>query len=179
MWNGAISSEVSFSKSLLRWKSSSTHLIPVAQRVAAKFSKYDKVFIAGDACRKAFHSLSRVHSIWFSGHVHSPKGGQGANASMSDTYNLGEHHPTPGKVLITQLAWKIGYVVRGWAKPSILTTYEEERRPHSLEMIDFDRKIFRLFERGTVAPEEYTAWVRIPSLCTIMVTCSIDCGKIR
>lgn len=32
----------------------------------------DRIFIAGDAC-----------------HTHSPKAGQGMNASMSDTHNLG------------------------------------------------------------------------------------------
>ena len=46
----------------------------VGQRVAAKFSVHERVFIAGDAC-----------------HTHSPKAGQGMNASMNDTHNLSEH----------------------------------------------------------------------------------------
>ena len=45
----------------------------VGQRVASKFSVHERVFIAGDAC-----------------HTHSPKAGQGMNASMNDTHNLGE-----------------------------------------------------------------------------------------
>ena len=48
--------------------------IIVGQRVAAKFSVHERVFIAGDAC-----------------HTHSPKAGQGMNASMNDTHNLSEH----------------------------------------------------------------------------------------
>ena len=44
----------------------------VGQRVASAYSKNDRVFIAGDAC-----------------HTHSPKAGQGMNASMNDTHNLG------------------------------------------------------------------------------------------
>jgi phenol 2-monooxygenase len=44
----------------------------IGQRVTDKFSKNDRVFIAGDAC-----------------HTHSPKAGQGMNTSMMDTYNLG------------------------------------------------------------------------------------------
>ncbi|BEJ11446.1 hypothetical protein CspHIS471_0108680 [Cutaneotrichosporon sp. HIS471] len=44
----------------------------IGQRVTEKFSKDDRVFIAGDAC-----------------HTHSPKAGQGMNTSMMDTYNLG------------------------------------------------------------------------------------------
>ncbi|KAJ6471351.1 FAD binding domain-containing protein [Mycena sanguinolenta] len=96
----------------------------VSQRVAERFSGHGRVFIAGDAC-----------------HTHSPKAGQGANASMSDTFNL---------------AWKLGYVVHQYAKEAILETYEQERRPNSLELVELDRKIFRLFGEQTVAPEEYT-----------------------
>ncbi|KIS67244.1 putative phenol 2-monooxygenase [Mycosarcoma maydis] len=43
----------------------------IGQRTADKFSLYDRVFIAGDAC-----------------HTHSPKAGQGMNTSMQDAYNL-------------------------------------------------------------------------------------------
>ncbi|KAJ6535198.1 FAD binding domain-containing protein [Mycena vulgaris] len=96
----------------------------VSQRVAQKFSGHGRIFIAGDAC-----------------HTHSPKAGQGANASMSDTFNL---------------AWKIGSVVHQRAKLEVLDTYEEERRPHSIQLIELDRKIFRLFAGQTVSPEEYT-----------------------
>ncbi len=44
----------------------------VGQRVATRFSVHERVFIAGDAC-----------------HTHSPKAGQGMNASMNDSHNLG------------------------------------------------------------------------------------------
>ncbi|KAI0424339.1 FAD binding domain-containing protein [Xylaria sp. FL1042] len=44
----------------------------IGQRVGNKFSKLDRVFLAGDAV-----------------HTHSPKAGQGMNVSMQDTYNLG------------------------------------------------------------------------------------------
>jgi phenol 2-monooxygenase (NADPH) len=44
----------------------------VGQRVASRFTSNERVFIAGDAC-----------------HTHSPKAGQGMNASMNDTHNLG------------------------------------------------------------------------------------------
>ncbi|KAJ7513136.1 FAD binding domain-containing protein [Mycena galericulata] len=105
-----------------------------SQRVASRFSGYGRVFLAGDAC-----------------HTHSPKAGQGANASMSDTFNL---------------AWKIGYVVQQRAKLSILDTYEVERRPHSLELLELDRKIFRLFSGQTVTPEQYTSLMHEQNLFT-------------
>ncbi|KAI6033585.1 hypothetical protein PISMIDRAFT_198051 [Pisolithus microcarpus 441] len=85
----------------------------IGQRVASKFSVEDRVFIAGDAC-----------------HTHSPKAGQGMNASMNDTHNL---------------AWKITQVLRGWANPSILRTYESERRKYAQDLIDFDKRYAALF----------------------------------
>ncbi|KAI0352108.1 hypothetical protein OH77DRAFT_1409847 [Trametes cingulata] len=85
----------------------------IGQRVAAKFSVNERVFIAGDAC-----------------HTHSPKAGQGMNASMNDTHNL---------------AWKLTHVLRGWADMSLLKTYEFERRKYAQDLIDFDKKFSKLF----------------------------------
>ncbi|EIW75097.1 hypothetical protein CONPUDRAFT_147281 [Coniophora puteana RWD-64-598 SS2] len=85
----------------------------IGQRVASKFSVHERVFIAGDAC-----------------HTHSPKAGQGMNASMNDTHNL---------------AWKITHVLRGWADMALLKTYELERRKYAQDLIDFDKKFSALF----------------------------------
>ncbi|KAF9269253.1 hypothetical protein L218DRAFT_976998 [Marasmius fiardii PR-910] len=85
----------------------------IGQRVASKFSVKDRVFIAGDAC-----------------HTHSPKAGQGMNASMNDSYNL---------------VWKLTHVLRGWASRSLLRTYELERRLYASQLINFDKKIAQLF----------------------------------
>ncbi|KAF9479527.1 hypothetical protein BDN70DRAFT_993405 [Pholiota conissans] len=94
-------------------------IFSTAQKVASKFSFKNRVFIAGDAC-----------------HTHSPKAGQGANASMGDSHNL---------------AWKLAYVLRHWASPSILETYEDERRAYALELISFDKVISTSLEGGTAA----------------------------
>ncbi|KAF9038555.1 FAD binding domain-containing protein [Panaeolus papilionaceus] len=85
----------------------------IGQRVASKFSVKDRVFIAGDAC-----------------HTHSPKAGQGMNASMNDSHNL---------------AWKLTHVLKGYAKPILLKTYEFERRKYAQDLIDFDKQFARLF----------------------------------
>ncbi|RPD52967.1 hypothetical protein L226DRAFT_511090 [Lentinus tigrinus ALCF2SS1-7] len=85
----------------------------IGQRVAQKFSVEDRIFIAGDAC-----------------HTHSPKAGQGMNASMNDSHNI---------------AWKLAYVLRGWADLSLLKTYESERLKFARDLIDFDRKWSKLF----------------------------------
>lgn len=85
----------------------------VGQRVASKYSVNERIFIAGDAC-----------------HTHSPKAGQGMNASMNDTHNL---------------AWKLVHVLRGWADPTLLKTYEVERRKYAQDLIDFDKNFAALF----------------------------------
>lgn len=63
-------------------------------------------------------------------HTHSPKAGQGMNVSIQDSYNLG---------------WKIGLVVNGIAKRSILKTYQSERRRIAQDLIAFDHRFSRLF----------------------------------
>ncbi|KAF8470314.1 FAD binding domain-containing protein [Russula ochroleuca] len=85
----------------------------IGQRVASRFTANERVFIAGDAC-----------------HTHSPKAGQGMNASMNDTHNL---------------AWKLAHVLHGWADISLLKTYESERRKYAQDLIAFDKTFSALF----------------------------------
>ncbi|CAA7265147.1 unnamed protein product [Cyclocybe aegerita] len=85
----------------------------IGQRVASQFSVHERVFIAGDAC-----------------HTHSPKAGQGMNASMNDSHNL---------------AWKLTHVLRGWADISLLKTYEFERKTYAQDLINFDKNFAKLF----------------------------------
>ncbi|EJD48151.1 hypothetical protein AURDEDRAFT_183516 [Auricularia subglabra TFB-10046 SS5] len=99
---------ISFPNPIMWWT-----LYIIGQRVAAKYSIHERVFIAGDAC-----------------HTHSPKAGQGMNASMNDTHNL---------------SWKLAHVLRGWSDISLLKTYEFERRKYAQDLIDFDRKFSALF----------------------------------
>ncbi len=53
-------------------------------------------------------------------HVSVPTGGMGNNTGFAGIRNL---------------AWKLAYVLRGLAPPSILDTYEEEHRPIAIERI--------------------------------------------
>ncbi|KAF5357571.1 hypothetical protein D9757_013011 [Collybiopsis confluens] len=62
----------------------------------------------------------------YRGHTHSPNAGQGANVSMRDSHNLG---------------WKLAYVLRGWAKPSLLGTYETEQRKVAEDLIALDKNV--------------------------------------
>ncbi|KAJ7142147.1 FAD binding domain-containing protein [Mycena crocata] len=92
-------------------------VFPVSQLVATKYRVLDKVFIVGDAC-----------------HTHSPKAGQGANASMGDGHNL---------------AWKLALVLRKWAKSSLLDSYQDERRKYAQDLIAFDKKLSENLASGT------------------------------
>jgi hypothetical protein len=47
-------------------------------------------------------------------HRVTPRGGTGMNSAIHDGYDLG---------------WKLAWVLRGWARPALLDTYEAERRP--------------------------------------------------
>ena len=49
-----------------------------------------------------------------SAHIHSPAGGQGMNTGIQDMINLG---------------WKLALVLKGYADPSLLATYEQDRLP--------------------------------------------------
>ncbi|KAL5357549.1 FAD binding domain-containing protein [Aspergillus floccosus] len=72
------------------------------------------VFLAGDAA-----------------HTHSPKGGQGMNISIQDTYNL---------------VWKLGSVITGIADPLILETYHTERHPVAEELMDLDAQLVHAYQ---------------------------------
>ncbi|MBO0730019.1 MAG: FAD-dependent monooxygenase, partial [Acidimicrobiaceae bacterium] len=47
-------------------------------------------------------------------HRMTPRGGTGMNTAIQDSFDLG---------------WKLAWVLRGWAGPELLATYESERRP--------------------------------------------------
>jgi 2-polyprenyl-6-methoxyphenol hydroxylase-like FAD-dependent oxidoreductase len=55
----------------------------------------------------------RVFLAGESAHVNPPFGGHGYNTSVGDAVNI---------------AWKLAFVLRGWAPPSLLDSYEPERR---------------------------------------------------
>lgn len=77
-----------------------------------------RVFVAGDAC-----------------HTHSPRGGQGMNVSMGDTFNLG---------------WKLVQVLKGLSGPSLLHSYSAERWNEAKRLVDTNRD----WTRATVEAEK-------------------------
>ena len=55
------------------------------------------------------------------------------NTSMHDTFNL---------------SWKLNLAIRGLAKPSLLETYEDERRKIAQDLITFDYEHANAFAAG-------------------------------
>jgi flavin-dependent dehydrogenase len=111
-------------------------IIAAAQKIIAPYNlTYEycdwwTAYQIGQRVGKNFDHESRVFLAGDAVHTHSPKAGQGMNVSMQDAYNLG---------------WKLGLVVKGVAQPSILKTYQSERRRIAQDLIDFDHKFSRLF----------------------------------
>lgn len=62
-------------------------------------------------------------------HTHSSGAAQGMNTGLHDAVNL---------------AWKLSLVLRGVAKPSILSSYQAERLPNVHKLINYDKDISRL-----------------------------------
>lgn len=98
------------------------------------------------------------------GRTHSPLAGQGANGAMTDGWNLGMEFSYVVEAmktgrLMNPSGWKLAYVLRGHASPSILDTYEEERRAHAQQLIQFDREMFQQFRGDTFTSEGYFKYV--------------------
>lgn len=66
-------------------------------------------------------AAGRVFLAGDAAHVMPPAGAYGANTGIQDAANL---------------AWKLAYVLHGWAGPALLDTYDAERRPVAQLTVD-------------------------------------------
>jgi 2,4-dichlorophenol 6-monooxygenase len=92
-----------------------------AEIVRAAIGRHDSGFSIRDKCIWAMtaqiaerYRQGRVFLVGDSAHRFPPTGGMGMNTGIQDAHNL---------------VWKIAAVEAGWASPSLLDTYEGERRP--------------------------------------------------
>ncbi|KAJ6168564.1 hypothetical protein N7497_001407 [Penicillium chrysogenum] len=76
------------------------------------------------------YKLDYAYCDWWTAYQIGQRAGQGMNVSMHDTYNLG---------------WKLAHVINGLSGPSILQTYESERKQIAQDLIAFDHRFSRLF----------------------------------
>lgn len=82
--------------------------------------------------------FGRVFLAGDAAHMQPPFFGQGMNSGLRDATNL---------------AWKLAAVVSGRAEPSLLETYDAERRPHATEMVEFATRIGRMYSPRNHATE--------------------------
>ncbi|WP_157000897.1 rifampin monooxygenase [Agromyces laixinhei] len=79
----------------------------------------------GDATRLAeSYRSGRVLLVGDAAHIHPPTGGQGLNLGLQDSFNLG---------------WKLAAEVQDWAPRGLLDTYQNERRPVAVDVLDNTR----------------------------------------
>lgn len=82
--------------------------------------QWSSAFIAREGLAARFRH-GRVLLAGDAAHSHSPIGGQGMNTGMQDAYNLG---------------WKLALVATGECDPALFDTYEAERRPVAVAVIN-------------------------------------------
>jgi 2,4-dichlorophenol 6-monooxygenase len=66
------------------------------------------------------YSSGRVHCAGDAVHRHPPSSGLGSNTSIQDSFNL---------------AWKLAYVIKGWADEALLDSYSDERVPVGAQVV--------------------------------------------
>ncbi|WP_434382197.1 bifunctional 3-(3-hydroxy-phenyl)propionate/3-hydroxycinnamic acid hydroxylase [Melittangium boletus] len=105
------------------------------QRLLSRWGRPEEMVIERKAVyrfhARAAESFRRGH-VFLAGdaaHITPPFVGQGLVSGLRDAANL---------------SWKLAWVLKRWAAPSILDSYDTERRPHSQAMIDFARRMGRL-----------------------------------
>lgn len=87
------------------------------------------VYSVGQRVARHFFTRDCVFLAGDACHTHSSGAAQGMNTGIHDAVNL---------------AWKLHFVLKGKAPPSLLETYETERLPNVQKLINYDKDISRL-----------------------------------
>ncbi|KAL9014720.1 MAG: hypothetical protein Q9173_000643 [Seirophora scorigena] len=89
--------------------------------------------------------FQRTYLVGDACHTQSPKAGQSMNLGMMDSFNL---------------TWKLALVLKGMAKPSLLESYEVERRHIANQFIEFDIKFAHIYlqKEALGSPEFFSVW---------------------
>jgi 2-polyprenyl-6-methoxyphenol hydroxylase-like FAD-dependent oxidoreductase len=98
------------------------------------------------------YQMGRVFLVGDAAHVHSPMGGPGLNLGLQDAVNLG---------------WKLAAVLNRRVEPTLLATYEAERRPAAERVIMHSRAQLALVRPGpeiTALRELFSELVTDPAI---------------
>lgn len=87
-------------------------------------------------CRSArYYQEDRLFLVGDSAHIHSPAGGQGMNTGLQDSFNL---------------AWKIFLTLEKKAHPSLLESYQLERKPVGDFLIERTDRLFKFMVKSSI-----------------------------
>lgn len=98
-------------RDLIRLASGMPTLEPVITRIGS--TRFAAVIAERYRDGRVFLAGDAAHRI-------TPRGGTGLNTALQDGFDLG---------------WKLAWVLRGWAGPDLLDTYEAQRRPVALHNV--------------------------------------------
>ncbi len=98
-------------------------------------------------------SKGRVFLAGDAAHIHSPAGGQGMNTGLQDAHNL---------------AWKMAFVLKKMAKPTLLETYNEERLPFAQSLLKYTDKGFLVLASGHWFIANFRTYIFLPILGKLM-----------
>jgi 2-polyprenyl-6-methoxyphenol hydroxylase-like FAD-dependent oxidoreductase len=87
-----------------------------------QFGEWERATLLADTFRSG-----RVFLAGDAAHRVTPTGGMGMNTAIQSAHNL---------------AWKVAAVLRGWAGPALLDSYEIERRPIAQRTVDLSYELF-------------------------------------
>ncbi|KAF0695132.1 Aste57867_14029 [Aphanomyces stellatus] len=96
--------------------------------------RWQSHFRVNERLSEKYSDGKRIYLAGDACHAHTPLGAQGMNTGIQDAVNLG---------------WKLAFVLKGVAKPSLLATYETERRLVGQELIDSTTKSQNLASNRT------------------------------
>lgn len=85
-------------------------------------------FSVKESVAEKFYLHERIFLAGDACHIHSVNGGQGLNTGIADAFNL---------------MWKLNKVLHSWAPAQLLQSYEEERRPVALSVIETSGALVR------------------------------------
>jgi 2-polyprenyl-6-methoxyphenol hydroxylase-like FAD-dependent oxidoreductase len=85
-------------------------------------------FSVKESVAENFFVYNRIFLAGDSAHIHSVNGGQGLNTGLADAFNL---------------MWKINLVINFHVSKKILKTYEQERKPIALSVINSSGELVR------------------------------------
>lgn len=113
--------------------------------------RWFSVYKVHTRCAEKF-SVGRCFLAGDAAHVHTPAGGQGMNTGIQDAYNL---------------AWKIGFVLNGYAKNSLLESYNEERQANAKRLLQTTDRIFEVAAGNQRYLRFFRAYV-LPGLASLL-----------